>query len=267
MRIALLPSSTQPPDEPQRRRHEPRIAADYDAYRRCIRWDFGFTCAFCLLHERDFCPDGTGGTGAMTIEHLVPQSQGVRQNDYGNLVYACRFCNGSRRAVPLHTDEGGLLDPTRAAWADHFVTRGDELLPVEGNRDAAHTANTYDLNDERKVRRRETRRTFRELFDALSAARRDAAALVEMADEAQSLDRKLELLALAESVRKTSDRSDAVCSRLAVRPDDAPSTCRCNDAETLDLPPWLARQAFVVDVGTPERPPDAGPYPGSSASG
>jgi hypothetical protein len=47
--MKILPPATQPPRQPTIRRHEPKPAQGeegYQAYRPCLRWEFGFTCAF-----------------------------------------------------------------------------------------------------------------------------------------------------------------------------------------------------------------------------
>src|SRR5437879_2619929 len=97
----MLPPQTHPPNEPIRRRHSPPRLA-YEEYRSCLRWEFGFTCAFCLLHEADFVEEGARGTGLMWIEHHVAQSADPALVDtYENCFYACRYCNGARRIAPV----------------------------------------------------------------------------------------------------------------------------------------------------------------------
>ncbi len=63
--MRTLPRQTQPPATPIERRHAP-APGRYDSFRPCLRWDFGFTCAFCLLHEADLAEHGTEGTGLMS---------------------------------------------------------------------------------------------------------------------------------------------------------------------------------------------------------
>lgn len=36
------------------RRHKPRAPVGrhgYQAFRQCLRWEFGFSCSFCLCHD------------------------------------------------------------------------------------------------------------------------------------------------------------------------------------------------------------------------
>src|SRR5436190_1471867 len=87
-----LPRQTQPATAPIPRRHTPSRAG-YATYRSCLRWEFGFTCAFCLLHEADLVEEGVQGTGLTTIEHHVAQSADLTLVDtYENCFYACRYC-------------------------------------------------------------------------------------------------------------------------------------------------------------------------------
>jgi hypothetical protein len=56
----ILPPVTQPWPQVIVRQHKPP-EAKYKTYRACLRWEFGFSCAFCLLHETDLMPCGAEG--------------------------------------------------------------------------------------------------------------------------------------------------------------------------------------------------------------
>ena len=59
--MKILPPQTKPPTSPIERRHRPRPVhgrQGYLKFRPCLRWDFGFTCPFCLMHESDFVRGG-----------------------------------------------------------------------------------------------------------------------------------------------------------------------------------------------------------------
>ena len=142
--MSILPPRTPLPDTPFRRRHTPGTASGrrgYERYRHCLRWEFGFTCAFCLLHESDLAVgvgDGlpAAGSGQFTIEHLQPQATvPSRRNDYSNCYYACRRCNLARtlKYQLVSRDGAQLLDPCRVAWANHFSAGGDEYRPNEND--------------------------------------------------------------------------------------------------------------------------------------
>ncbi|MDA1015527.1 MAG: HNH endonuclease [Planctomycetota bacterium] len=135
--MKIVPRKTAPPRTPTIRRHNPAETA-YQRFRHCLRREFGFTCAFCLLHEADFSRDGyTEGTRQFWIEHITPQSESDElRNVYSNCAFACHFCNQTRKAKAVETATGDLLNPTTAAWADHFVATEDLLVPVDDDDDA-----------------------------------------------------------------------------------------------------------------------------------
>lgn len=142
--LELVPPTTIPPATPRRQRHAPPAANDYAECRACLRWDAGFTCCFCLVHESDLATHGAEGTALTWIEHLEPQHRAPElRNVYENCAYACRFCNNIRRTKPSVNASGArLLNPWRDAWGAHFRLREDRLEPIhdgEAGRDANYT--------------------------------------------------------------------------------------------------------------------------------
>ena len=114
--MKILPPTTEPPPEPTRRRHEP-AAGRYQTYRACLRWDFGFTCPFCLLHEADVVLHGAEGFGVFQIEHREPQhSEAGRElvDRYENVLYICVLCNRSRWDRPVQDAQGRELARVQA---------------------------------------------------------------------------------------------------------------------------------------------------------
>lgn len=235
----ILPATTAPPTEPFARRHAPApLKQNYRVYRNCLRWEFGFTCAVCLLHELDFAQYGAEGIGVTQIEHLEPQS--IRPDlvaNYSNLIYICRFCNGARSDSPVEDDDGRrLLNPAADAWAGHFEVTGDQIKPRQGDRDAEYTEEIYNINDARKVRLREKRRKrLTWLLGLLRDGPDVPLALEKSGPTAAPLLRSV-LLGVEEQVRD-----------YAAVPPDAPTTCRCECEDFLRLPPVLASQ--VQDAG------------------
>ncbi len=130
--MKILPKSTEPPDRKVRRRHNPEARTGrrgYRSYRDCLRWEFGFSCGFCLLHEADLAAHGAEGLGIMGVEHFVPVAAATEAiNDYANCFYACRLCNGARSNVPVSLLGKRLLNPCDDVWAEHFEADGDRLL-------------------------------------------------------------------------------------------------------------------------------------------
>ena len=69
-----LPAQIIPADTALKRRHHPHpVETDYKVFRECLRWEFGFTCAICLLRAR-YNGVRSRRVGPQ-IEHLVPRSQ------------------------------------------------------------------------------------------------------------------------------------------------------------------------------------------------
>jgi hypothetical protein len=247
--MKILPPVTSPPRQPTARRHSPRItrgAQGYQAYRACLRWDFGFTCAFCLSHEADLAGgrpiEGLGVTG---VEHGIPQgADRNRINDYSNCLYSCRYCNGARASRPRSSEGRSLLDPTMTAWGDHFLRSGDQLLPREGDLDAVYTHEVYDMDDPRKV---DLRRMRRELIaDRLELLQRFPDDLEWLLSEAEASppSRARQALDLARRLRRGANLAREELKGFAVVPADAPKVCRCNGTEHHTLPPQWANQSL-----------------------
>jgi hypothetical protein len=245
--MKILPRETLPPDVRITRRHKPKATAKYQRYRSCLRWDFGFTCSFCLLHEADLNrpPLDSDRSGLTTIEHLLLQTEGEGKDSYENLVYACWFCNRSRSTSPLIAGGVRLLNPTEDVWRDHFVRSGDQLLPSENDPEAAYTERTYHLNDPLKVAARRKRR---ELIDHHLQWIREGPplerTLLEIAERTTGGERD-RLVHQAALIRREITLALADLESLALVPSNAPSRCRC---ETIDpqMPEGLAKQFVQI---------------------
>ena len=117
-----------------RRSSEVPEQSGYEAYRRWLRQDFEFRCAYCLRHEFFF-----GGGEAGEIDHFCPRYLFPdRVNEYGNLYWSCRKCNAVKGGKwPSEAQMGrGLrfLDPCVEDHEDHWQTQADggltALTPV-----------------------------------------------------------------------------------------------------------------------------------------
>jgi hypothetical protein len=112
-----LPAPFAYPSNPHARRHGPQGYSKYRQYRNWLRDEFSFRCIYCLRREtwlttgRDY-----------EIDHFLPKSDHPNvEQDYDNLVFACRACNGTKAAkyLPspesvaygacLYVDEGGEI--------------------------------------------------------------------------------------------------------------------------------------------------------------
>lgn len=241
--MLLLPAMTAPPDEVFARRHTPApIDKKYAVFRDCLRWEFGFTCAICLLHERDIL--GWGGVekwGVMHIEHVVPRSHDPRGiGTYANLLYICRLCNGARSDTDPEDGHGRrLLDPTRDIWSRHFTVADDRLHFARTDHDAEYTAEVYNINDARKVRLRRARRELvHGLLAATTSEHDELARLTGTLPRASPTDLTAAISHLERRLAQLHRRWTAE----SWIPEDAPDECRCGRHEARTLPPAYARQ-------------------------
>lgn len=227
--MQVLPPEIRPPARAIKRRHNPK-RGDYSTYRPCLRWDFGFVCGWCLLHEADYAPvrGSTAGLGVFWIEHKAPRSTAASQeNEYSNCYYACARCNRARLAKPV-TDRRGrkLLDPCTAAWRDHFLLDADHLRPVADDRDAQYTHEAYDIDDPGKVERRRIRR------EVVSSRLEALVELAECLDQALFLSARPEnrarALQIALVIRRQMANAKADLAHFRAIPSDSPTGCRCN---------------------------------------
>jgi hypothetical protein len=218
-----------------------------------LRWDFGFTCAFCLLHEADFFHGLPGeGLGLMTIEHRkLKRDEPDLVGAYDNCIYACRWCNLARGTKDLETPEARLLDPALDPWSEHFDPVGDSLQPKPGDHDARYTLETYDLNNESRTCRRQARRELIEdRMKLLARIDGELAILLDLAEKIRHLDFAEFLAAWREilDLREHSQRALRDLEAYRAIPRDAPDDCRCDDDGNLTLPQALDDQCLDIDL-------------------
>lgn len=250
--MKILPARTSPPSSLIERRHSPEPAKGrygYRKYRPCLRWDFGFTCAFCLLHEADLVEHGVEGTGLTSVEHFIPVGGAGPINDYSNCFYACRFCNQARSDLPVVSGKQRLLDPCANVWAEHFtLTADDQLVPVDGDSDAAYTHQSYDLDDPRKVDRRRVRRErlgeWRQLLEEGPGLLEEL--LARTSEQPSSGQRAF--LQAAEWLRRSIESAILDIQRYAAIPPDADAACRCGYNDHHALPTGLGSQVVEIKL-------------------
>lgn len=247
--MRILPAVQQP--RPRiNRTHRPEGLGGYSRFRPCLRWDFGFLCAFCQLHEADFSPEGIEGQGTTTIEHYVLQShEPSLRNEYANCYYACRLCNSARSTRPAEMGGAKLQTPDTQAWSEHFKLEDDKLVPVEGNIDAAYTADVYDINDARKVLRREQRRlNITEALEVLTTARERWSQLAKRIESESDPEKLLGLAELARDFRRIYHFAQRQLRRYLPVPWDAPMRCACSNSEASGLSDDLIADLLEVPV-------------------
>lgn len=105
---------------PQRR--EVPAQAKYADYREDLRTDFNGRCGYC--DDSDAYCDPI----CFHIDHFAPKSRfAALETAYGNLVYACRFCNMRKSnhwvgSDPTASNDGerGFVDPCEHSYDDHL---------------------------------------------------------------------------------------------------------------------------------------------------
>lgn len=262
--MKILPPTTLPPKQPFTRQHQPPLIDRDKGYRTfllCLRWEFGFTCAFCLLHEGDLTEKGVKHTQAQfSVEHRELQKDDPHRPDkqanlYSNCIYACMYCNQARSDKPLNgPDNVQALDPTLDAWDEHFEVDADQGVLIAKTPNATHTLETYNLNDERKKDRRlQRRKVIKEALELLlngPAENEDfrslARQLSQSDDPKQRAQAEILLKAACrqskqmEEARKTLERYKCIPT-----PEEKLLKCRCNRAK-LCIPWEFERQALDV---------------------
>ena len=246
-----LNPTTRPWTRKIERRHKPR-GKKYSSFKSCLRWEFGFFCAFCQLHEKDLKLSGVEGWSLVQIEHSIPQSEAESKRDvYENCLLICERCNKSRRASPNFDEAGSpLLDPCAVVWSNHFERVEDELRPILEDKGAEYTWHCYDLDDPRKVILRTMRRTWMEKCAERIAVLADLESRVgdQAVDLADSALRS-ELLKSIDLARELRATKRVFCDKLdeySPLPEDRGSRCGCRNAKYHSLAEVFAEQ--TVDL-------------------
>lgn len=220
------------------RTHRPTACNQYERYRPCLRLEFKFTCAFCLVHESDMrigleAGESPEGTGLFTIEHHLRQDPHKHLICvYTNLLYACKKCNRARGTKEERDALGRrLLEPCAADWSSHFEVREDGTMVVIDPNDvhAAYTHWAYDLGNDTKNRLRNARRAVLEEHERrLQRANQTMQAALGLLGKLDDSPERTELLTQIKEARADCERDKAeVSRRLAAVPADAPVKCRC----------------------------------------
>jgi hypothetical protein len=228
----ILPSISYLSSVPIERRHAPVTTAEhgrgYERFRNCLRWEFWFSCSFCLLHETQVSAHGASGSAQFWIEHLEPQSDRPElRNVYGNVVYACRRYNVARQARPRIDARGRrLLDPCADVWAAQFCHDGDELRALTP--DAAYTSEAYDINAPTKIAlRRGRREAIQESLHTLGTVP-DLLERMMAGVDLRSGDDQQTWLEIAEQLHKALAAARRTLLQLSAVPHDANVDCACD---------------------------------------
>src|SRR5215213_9500083 len=105
-----------------------------------LREDFQYRCAYCQFHEwhRLF-----GGPRTFAVDHFRPRTllTAEEQKSYGNLCYACGFCNtakGHKWPTPGQRQAGlTILDPCEEDLVEEFTDYSPSDGSIRGRTRAA----------------------------------------------------------------------------------------------------------------------------------
>ena len=138
------------------------------AFKKCLRWEFHFTCIYCRLRESDF---GYRPQSSFAVDHMVPRKvRPSAANDYANCYYVCRFCNSSKGVTWPSSDEQAagfrFFDPCQDVASDHFAFKEDTVVALPDSKIAEYTlAEIRNINKDKttKHRRRQVLERIRDL--------------------------------------------------------------------------------------------------------
>ncbi len=147
-------------------RSEPPPGLPYGDYRRFLRTDFVYSCAYCTMTEAE------AQAVRFTIDHYEPQTaRPDLAGSYLNLMYCCDECNTRKgdRSPPEIARAAGVrfFRPDNDNFEDHFELSGIRLIPKSPAGD--YSIDALDLNRLSLRRLREIRARLTECDDFVSA--------------------------------------------------------------------------------------------------
>ena len=262
----IIPPVTCLPTKPIRRSHGPADGSEgssksyyREEFRDCLRWDFGFICAFCLRHESEIMNSTKEPVGhEFWIEHFLPKAENPEfRNKYSNNYWCCWACNFAKSL--WRNDGEPVLDPCKDAWADSFDLVGGRLVPKGGDPIAKRTADAYDINGDRlwggsKVDSRKEREY---LLRPLVEFARDP----DIEDKLEFLERLATSAKVGEECRafvtavwkrtcESVKMAPYLAAKYAAEPVSAPEECRCSiECEDLagHMPDFAVEGVIQID--------------------
>jgi 5-methylcytosine-specific restriction endonuclease McrA len=131
----------------------------YRDYRKYLRYDFFFTCAYCSISEAE------AQAIRFTIDHYEPRAaRDDLEHEYSNLMYACDECNqrkGDRSPPPNARADGyRFYRPDEDFFNDHFKQHGVRVEPKSHT--GEYSIEALDLNRLSLRRLRELRQRLTE---------------------------------------------------------------------------------------------------------
>lgn len=142
----------------------------YEAARECLRIDFTYRCAYCCIHEID-----NGGEN-FEIDHFKPVNQGGEINNYENLYWSCRGCNGFKSGkwpieelmkLGIH-----FIDPCKECEYPTHLIEDDNGHIIANSRAGEYHIDALRLNRKSRVyKRQERNKVIRKYNEAISLAK------------------------------------------------------------------------------------------------
>jgi hypothetical protein len=124
----------------KQRTQKPPSYSNYRAYKKFLRIEFDYRCAYCEVREPEL-----GGAKSFHIDHYRPKRFTTLLNDYLNLFYTCRDCNTYKGDYwPSRWErlrKKFILNPCDHDFAEHYDRRGIQW----GARTATARWNFYKL--------------------------------------------------------------------------------------------------------------------------
>jgi hypothetical protein len=116
------------PNSPLVERSQVPAGLPYNGYKKYLRRDFFFSCAYCTMSEAE------AQAIRFTIDHYEPRkSRPDLENAYDNLMYACDECNirkSDRCPPPAARGDGfRFFRPDQDSRDQHFLRVGVRLRP------------------------------------------------------------------------------------------------------------------------------------------
>ena len=151
-----------------KRKQSPPHFLDYRKYKKFLRKDFDYSCAYCSITEPEW-----GSFWNFVVEHYKPKSKfPTLKCIYSNLFYACNQCNCHKRDIwptEVERQEGfHILNPCDHDFSRHFKPLYSGRLR-HLTKAAEYTSEVLQLNRDTlvtmRLNRRRARRTIKELED------------------------------------------------------------------------------------------------------
>lgn len=127
-------------------RQQVPVFSDYKTYKRYLRIDFNYRCAYCGVTEYRW-----GSERNFVVEHFRPQRWFPELTTfYANLYYACNRCNdikSDRWPTAEETElKFGWIDPCESDFADHFEKEAPDGILQPTTQAGRYTVENLQLN-------------------------------------------------------------------------------------------------------------------------